>query len=197
MTADAVAAAAGAASILASGLCCLRRGVWPPAAPCVSLWLGFWVPWAAIDLPLAPRFPSPVGRAFLWRFADHAALSEMTMAFASINASVLSCRYRFRRWFLRGFADHAALSELTMAFASINTSVRFCRRPGSVTIHHCSILGFPSLCLLPPLWRFSACQCCDLICRQICGAIAFLRRFADHTALLEVTMAFASVNTSV
>jgi hypothetical protein len=54
-----------------------------------------------------------------------------------------------------------------MAFASINTSVRICRHPGLVTIHHCSILGFPSLCLLPYLWRFSACQCCDLICRQI------------------------------
>ena len=37
----------------------------------------------------------------------------------------------------------------------------------------CSILGFHSLCMLPSLWQFSACLCCDFICRQIHDALSF------------------------
>eukprot|EP00590_Aulacoseira_subarctica_P008024 CAMPEP_0172428152 /NCGR_PEP_ID=MMETSP1064-20121228/45215_1 /TAXON_ID=202472 /ORGANISM="Aulacoseira subarctica , Strain CCAP 1002/5" /LENGTH=130 /DNA_ID=CAMNT_0013172777 /DNA_START=255 /DNA_END=649 /DNA_ORIENTATION=+ len=88
LAADAAAAAAGAASILALAFVAFAAAFGHLADPCVSLRLGFWVPCATFDLPLAPMFPSPVGRAFLRRFADHAALSEVTMAFAGINTSI-------------------------------------------------------------------------------------------------------------
>jgi hypothetical protein len=50
----------------------------------------------------------------------------------------------------------------------------------SVTIHRCSILGFHSQCMLPSLWQFSACLCCDFICKQIHDAISFAGPAAFH-----------------
>jgi len=94
MAADAAAAATGAASILDSGLCRLCRGVWPPCGS-VRL-LTAWLLGALCHIRLAlGANVSVAGRAepFLRRFADHAALSEVTMAFAIFAANCDFNRY--------------------------------------------------------------------------------------------------------
>ena len=62
----------------------------------------------------------------------------------------------------------------------------------SVTIHRCSILGFHSQCLLPSLWQFSACLCCDFICKQIHDAFSF----AGPAAFRDVVFSYSAARSS-